>query len=351
MKEKKTILFPFVGDSVGGSQIATRVLISNLKSIQYNFEVLIFNDSGDLSDYFSKYKIKFTIIRKKGKDQYFSVFKEFIYNFFYVKSFLKEKNISLVHTNDIRMHYLWSLYSITNKFYHIWHQHSAFYSRRNIFFSLLPKRIITVSNYCKESFTTNMSKRSIVIGNPFESYGDRQIYKSKKKIVSYIGNNNIQKRAKFFVEIAKNINKKNNKIFFHMLGDTPYSVDEINSLKKYNIRHFKKNYEIRNFLRNSVLLVAPAVNEGFGRTLIEAMLLKVPVLASDSGAHKELILNNKNGLLAKSDNLNDFSEKILKLLLDDNKKRIDLAFNFSAENFNIEVYLNKIKYLYDSVFT
>ena len=249
------------------------------------------------------------------------------------------------------MHYLWSLYSITNKFYHIWHQHSAFYSRRNILFSLLSKRIITVSNYCKESFTTNMSKRSIVVGNPFERYSHRQIYKSKKKIVSYIGNNNIQKRAKFFVEIAKNINKKNNKIFFHMLGDTPYSVDEINSLKKYNIRHFKKNYEIRNFLRNSVLLVAPAVNEGFGRTLIEAMLLKVPVLASDSGAHKELILNNKNGLLAKSDNLNDFSEKILKLLLDDNKKRIDLAFNFSAENFNIEVYLNKIKYLYDSVFT
>ena len=46
MKEKKTILYPFVGDSVGGSKIATRILISNLKRIHYNFEVLIFNDSG-----------------------------------------------------------------------------------------------------------------------------------------------------------------------------------------------------------------------------------------------------------------------------------------------------------------
>ena len=65
MKEKKTILFPFVGDSVGGSQIATRVLINNLKSIQYNFEVLIFNDSGDLSDYFSKYKYNDTYRNKE----------------------------------------------------------------------------------------------------------------------------------------------------------------------------------------------------------------------------------------------------------------------------------------------
>jgi glycosyltransferase involved in cell wall biosynthesis len=350
MKEKKTILFPFVGDSIGGSQIASRVLISNLKSIQYNYEVLIFKDSGGLSDYLSKYKIKFTLINNRDNDQYFNVYKEFIYNFFYVRDFLKEKNISIVHTNDLRMHYLWSLYSIINKFYHIWHQHSAFYSRRNIFFSSLSKRIITVSNYCKESFTTNMSKRSIVVGNPFESYSNRKKTKSKNKIVSYIGNSNSQKRAKFFVEIAKNINKKNKKIFFHMLGDTPFNTNTIESLKKYNIRYFKRNYEIESFLRNSSLLVAPAVNEGFGRTLIEAMLLKVPILASDSGAHNELILNNKNGLLAKPDNLSDFSAKMLKLLSDDNKKRIDSAFNFSRENFNIKVYLNKIKYLYDEVF-
>lgn len=347
--KNKTILFPFVGDSVGGSQIATRVLITNLKKIGYRYEVLIFNDSGSLTNYLKKYNITFTVINNKTRNEYFNIFREFIYNFSYVRNFLKTNNICLVHTNDLRMHYLWSLYSITNKFQHIWHQHSAFYSRRNIFFSALSKKIITVSNYCKKSFTANMSKRAEVIGNPFEECDCKKKYKSKKKIVLYIGNSNLQKRARFFIDIAKDLNKKNRNIFFHILGDVPNEKNEILNLKKYNIKFFKKNYDTKKFLNESNLLVAPGINEGFGRTIVEAMLLKVPVVASNSGAHSEIIMNDKYGILAKPDNIHDFSMKILKSLTNYDKKKINLAFIYCKENFNIDVYLNKLKYLYDNL--
>ncbi|MDC3091808.1 glycosyltransferase [Rickettsiales bacterium] len=194
-----------------------------------------------------------------------------------------------------------------------------------------------------------MSKRAEVIGNPFEKYDCKRKYKSKKKIVSYIGNSNLQKRARFFIDIAKDLNKKDSNISFHVLGDVPYESKEILCLKKYNIKFFKKNYDVRKFLNESNLLVAPGINEGFGRTLVEAMLLKVPVVASNSGAHKEIILNDKYGILAKPDNLHDFSLKILKSLKNYDKKKIDLAFIYCKENFNIDVYLNKLKYLYDNL--
>ena len=62
------------------------------------------------------------------------------------------------------------------------------------------------------------------------------------------------------------------------------------------------------------VLIAPAVGEGFGRTLLEAMTLEVPVVASDSAGHKEIIHHCSNGLLVNSDNIGAFSDGVSELL-------------------------------------
>ena len=55
--------------------------------------------------------------------------------------------------------------------------------------------------------------------------------------------------------------------------------------------------DISDLMAISDILLAPAENEGFGRSIIEAMISKVPVVAADSGGHVEIIKNNINGLL------------------------------------------------------
>ena len=66
----------------------------------------------------------------------------------------------------------------------------------------------------------------------------------------------------------------------------------------------------------SDILLAPAENEGFGRSIIEAMISKVPVVAAESGGHVEIIKNNINGLLCPPNSSLSFVDAILKLLND-----------------------------------
>ncbi|ODN65382.1 putative glycosyltransferase EpsD [Methylophaga muralis] len=44
-------------------------------------------------------------------------------------------------------------------------------------------------------------------------------------------------------------------------------------------------------------LISTAENEGLGRTLIEAMLLETPVIATANGGHTEIIIDGVNGRL------------------------------------------------------
>ena len=48
------------------------------------------------------------------------------------------------------------------------------------------------------------------------------------------------------------------------------------------------------------ILLVPAVREPFGRTLIEAMLLGTPVVATDSGGNREAIVDEMNGFSGSS---------------------------------------------------
>ena len=53
------ILFPFVGDSVGGSQIASILLIKNLFKIKRDFKIITFTNNGELAKYLNEKKIPF----------------------------------------------------------------------------------------------------------------------------------------------------------------------------------------------------------------------------------------------------------------------------------------------------
>lgn len=348
----KTVLFPFVGDRVGGSHIAARILMQNLSSINYKFKVLILRDDRILSKYFLDNQIQTTSIIKNNNGEKHFLLRDFFIFFKFIKKYVQDNNIDIVHTNDLRMHYFWSLISIFSKIKHIWHQHTPYWSRRNLVFSFFSKEVLTVSKWCKSSFVKNMSVRAKIVGNPFEinKFKISQKKIRKQKNVLYIGKKVVEKRARFCVDIAKNVNMKDKNIVFNMLGDLPFKEKEKNELRGFNIFFHEKNYDIYSFLENTDLLLAPNVDEGFGRPVIEAMLSKVLVLAANDGAYKELIINNKTGFLARKDNLEDFTNKILLIFsnyeFDDIKNR---AYLGSRRKFNIDVYLKKILNVYKNL--
>ena len=70
------------------------------------------------------------------------------------------------------------------------------------------------------------------------------------------------------------------------------------------------------------IIIATSLNDGFGRTIIEGMMLKKPVIASNAGGHNEIIKNNKNGILVDSRDPKKFYLGIIKILNNKNLKKI-----------------------------
>jgi glycosyltransferase involved in cell wall biosynthesis len=62
------------------------------------------------------------------------------------------------------------------------------------------------------------------------------------------------------------------------------------------------------------ILVVPAVNEPFGRTLIEAMMLGTPVVAARSGGNIEAIVDGENGFLVAPDDPTAFVLPLARLI-------------------------------------
>ena len=79
-----------------------------------------------------------------------------------------------------------------------------------------------------------------------------------------------------------------------------------------------------------------------GRVLLEAMACRKPIIASNVGGIPEVIKNGYNGLLFKSENVDDLADKI-RLVLSDKKVATMLrnnAHSYVKEKLSEECYAN-----------
>ena len=66
-------------------------------------------------------------------------------------------------------------------------------------------------------------------------------------------------------------------------------------------------------IRGSFALLQPSFAEGISTTILEAMACKIPIIASNLGGNKELVIDNENGFLIDPQNINEMNEKITEL--------------------------------------
>jgi glycosyltransferase involved in cell wall biosynthesis len=108
---------------------------------------------------------------------------------------------------------------------------------------------------------------------------------------------------------------------------------------------------IESWLAGSDLLIVPAVEEPFGRTLIEAMLLGTPVIAAESGGNIEAIRDRQTGILVAPDHAVAFARRAGDLLLDPAEAR-QIAVRAKADaqtKFGIERHASAIAAIYREV--
>ena len=140
-----------------------------------------------------------------------------------------------------------------------------------------------------------------------------------------------------------------------MVGDDRDISREIliKEIKKLNLHNHFFLYKFQNdsdiIISGSDVLLATSVKEPFGLTLIEAMNRSTPVIASKSGGHKEIIINNYNGVLVDKNNIDMFARKTVEIL-DKIKFRNSIVKNariYIKKKNNFNLYLKKLLRLYN----
>ena len=118
-----------------------------------------------------------------------------------------------------------------------------------------------------------------------------------------------------------------------------------------NIHFLGRQKAIGNLLETVDVLVHPCYIEGFGLSVVEAMMAKKPVIVSNSGALPEIVTHKKTGLLVHPFQAEDWQKAILEL-----KKNKELASELAKngkikaeQDFSIKTFANNYNLFYQNL--
>ena len=343
-----SVLFPFVGDSLGGSHVSALTLIDALPAFGIQPVVGLHQPDGPLAAHLESRGTPFEALPPANIVTGGPLPVEFIRMLLASVSLapmLRARSWRFVHTNDARMHMTWTLAARRAGCAHIWHQRTINPSRRLGLYSRFPARVLTISDYCHSGLPAAMADRARVVDEPFDLPELSSDAKAEHRrlltqefsippdtaIVGFVGNMEAQKRPALFLEIAAMYAQRaGGNCHFVMIGDsrgflTPERQAELQRGGLAGRVHMPgPRFPILPYMAGFDVLVAPGVGEGLGRTVVEAMLLSTAIVAADDGGHRDVVAHGKTGLLARPDDAGDFAGK-LSTLLDDQAFRAELA--------------------------
>jgi len=176
-----------------------------------------------------------------------------------------------------------------------------------------------------------------------------------QKIIGTIANFYAEKNLLFLLKTFNHFFSENKNIFLIIIGNGP----EKNKLKKFiRENNLRDNVFLPGYLENASkylkafdIFVLPSKKEGFPYVLLEAQLAKVPIIASRKGGIPEIVIDGVNGLLFESENQKEFTEKIKKLLDDENLSNnlTRKAYLRVKEKFSKDDFILKTKNIYGEV--
>lgn len=139
-------------------------------------------------------------------------------------------------------------------------------------------------------------------------------------------------------EIVKNGNPHNIELDFIGSGPNELNLKKLVSdlgLKPFvNFLGNKDRSYIYQHLKSYNLLVQPSLEEGFGLTIAEAMVARVPVLVSAIPAQMEIIDYGAHGKYFESENAVDCAKKIIEQI-ENPINRTESGRQYAIENFDI----------------
>lgn len=294
---------------------------------------------------------------------------------------IKHEEIDLVQTNN-SMTPSGALAAWLTSVPHIWHIREPVGRNRQYPLLLgnnsmrlmqqLSRYIICNSDYTAEVFRA-MSTQVQVIPNGLDLTDFTKLNKTARNlreayqiapdnlIVGMIGNlTTVWKRHNIFLEIAAQVKETVPQARFIIfggstdLGQTEYTralqqqIVALGLTDKVIWADFED--DIPAMIHTMDVVIHPAITEGSGRVVMEAMACGKPVVAFRSGGVKELIDNGVNGFLVEPGEPNKAAELTQHLLQDTNDRAIigAAALEYAIKNFSNTAMIERLIQIYQS---
>ncbi len=360
------ICFPFVGSLVGGSHISSAALIRHLDREKYDPIVVVQYERSAIAELLRSENIRFEIAPKTvelehGRPVPAGAALRLLSAAPRLARFLRSQNVQIVHCNDGRTLATWGLPAKLATAKLLWHHRgSPNAAGLRLVAPALADRVIAVSHFAApRPGWYSAAPRAHVIHSPFDTNmvhdraGARSALldllpaaSSRARVVAYAGALIDRKRPLLFVEAIAAMRQASPRSEVHgvMFGEPLDGMAE--RVKELAVRlgvqdivHVLGYRTPGSFwLAGCDLLMIPAVDEPFGRTLIEAMLVGTPVVATASGGNIEAIRDGATGLLVTPERPEALSAACLSLLADPARSarlattaRIDARYRFGEE--------------------
>jgi len=213
------------------------------------------------------------------------------------------------------------------------------------------KNVIILNN-----FTDVKSNITLSNTDEYEDIYELRSLKENNTLVGFVGRLEPQKALYEFILELENINKsKLEGIKIIIIGSGSQdglirkTIDRLALKKNIVFLGYKKN--IYPYLKLLDIMILPSKYEGLPISVLEAMSLKVPVIASNVGGISSIIRDGQTGLLVPKRDYILFLQKIL--WLKENRKealRIALnAYKLVCDEYDIESYIKNLTSLYTTL--
>ena len=377
LRKRTRVCFPFVGDSLGGSHMSTLLLIEGLAQSRYE-PVLVVHEEGPLTAHLKARDIPCELLPLPtyagDAPNVISIAADMLRNVPRLAGFMRRQGIDIVHGNDFRMNLTWSAGAKLTGRPFVWHQRAMPYSSspRWRAINLLADHVIHISEAVARAMPAAGRTPTSIIPNPVALPQEELSREAAKaaiarelgfdpsaRVIGFVGRLVRLKRADTFVLASARLARQLSAVSFAfvLLGQDEEGIasdlqDLARSMgieKQVYFAGFRNPVE--RWIRGMDVLMATSEWEGFGRTLIEAMAVSTPVVASRVEGHIEIIDHEHTGLLVPTNDADAFGAAVYRILTD-TTLAAKLAENGQAcalERYSVARHVQRIASIYDNL--
>ena len=309
-----------------GSEVVLFNLISKLDSALFQIGIIVLNEEGELINELPSHityhhlKTKYTLLNKVqhyfGEDLLFSQ----------LKIIQKENRYSVWYINSLSPAYILK-YARNFNLKTICHIHELAsnysYITSEVFELILNSNlIIACSQLVHEEISRVHNGHLEIVNSTIDidfidkfNFSSNLTTNNDEIIILCAGSVSYRKGTDIFIQVAnKLIDKKIKFIWVGQLSNTGYSswIEKTHkSITNSNVEFIipKNQKEYYTLIKRSSVYFSTSREESLGLTMLEAIYLGKPVIALNSGG-ASLLIDNTNGLLINSSNINSISLKL-----------------------------------------